>query len=788
MSHRRSTSDSTAPIFTAHGLQFAGQGEEEDRYNAAQRYDWDDVPPKLIEPRAPYDATQPFDYAVPKKIKVLGSSENLVAGVRRSTRSRKDENTPVVSESEIARQLSKKRGRPRRSEASRKTDDGDNTEDESYMEPASGTKRRSQHQPAKRARVSRNDESARREETDEEQEQDTAPLRSGGARSRVTPLKPQQANRWSNTEDRQLIDSLFDVIGSIPWRRVTAYMAEKGYTCADRGEGAIRGRWKVLRPRLYIVPPPVVRGAAAKSQLKAKEKETTEPEAEAEHEEKETEVEHEDKEGEQEDEEGEQGDKEREERDVERAGREAAEQAARDIEDELDAVEARGKEEGDTTVEEDDPPAPRRERARGTGPPKRPRERGSERQRDREPEREREINQGPPTPPRIPTPPTLHPPTISNPGSSGRSPVPMSPNPNRRTLPSLQSPERTNERSLPLPVLAVNQRSPRLAGTHSPGLPGPPTPPQTGTLLAPMLASMPGGGWDREREGWVETSQERGLANPHANLLGPHTSPGRMHPMLPEHHQREYPPHPPTVAHPLPPDQHPTRKPRKPEMHPFRTSVAGPWTQNQAPVGQGGYQATTAGQSGYPGQGGYQAPTSGQGGYQAPPTGPGGSFQTLTGSYQPQAYNPVSGQTYQSPPQTFQPAISPGRVYQTSPRQTYVQTSPNQVYHSPSRQVYQSLPGQPYHSPPSQAYHALSPPRQPYHPHPSSYQGPAAQVFPPPPLYVPPPTTFPIESPSPSRSTFQESPTFSGGSPSRLPMLGERGGIGEGGREWDRME
>ncbi|KDN35732.1 hypothetical protein RSAG8_11355, partial [Rhizoctonia solani AG-8 WAC10335] len=172
MAHRRSTSDSTAPIFVAHSLEFAGQGEEEDKYNAAQRYDWDDVPPKLIESRAQYDATQPFDYAVPKKTKVLGSSENLVTGVRRSTRSRKDENTPVVSESEMARQLNKKRGRPRRSEASRKTDDGDHTEDESYMEPASGTRRRSQHQPSKRPRVSRNEEPTRREETDEEQERD----------------------------------------------------------------------------------------------------------------------------------------------------------------------------------------------------------------------------------------------------------------------------------------------------------------------------------------------------------------------------------------------------------------------------------------------------------------------------------------------------------------------------------------------------------------------------------------------------------------------------------------
>ncbi|CAE7093502.1 unnamed protein product [Rhizoctonia solani] len=775
MAHRRSTSDSTAPIFVAHTLQFAGQGEEEDTYNAAQRYDWDDVPPKLMESRVPYDATQPFDYAVPKKIKVLGNTENLVTGARRSTRSRKDENTPVVSESEVVRQLNKKRGRPRRSEASRKTDDGDHTEDESYMDNTTGTKRRSQHQPVKRPRVSRNEEPARGEGTDEEHERDTAPLRSGGARSRVTPIKPQQANRWSNTEDRQLIDSLFDVIGSIPWRRVTAYMAEKGYTCADRGEGAIRGRWKVLRPRLYIVPPPVVRGAAAKSQIKAKEKETTEADLDAEHEEKEAEAEHEEKEEEEQEGERGQDETERTETEAERAGREAAEQAARDIEDELDAVEARGREgEGDTTVEEDDPPVPRRERPRGTGPPKRPRERGPERRGGREPDRELQPPQGPPTPPRIPSPPTLRPPTNHNPGTNARSPAPVSPNPNRRTLPSLQSPERTSERNLPLPVPAVNQRSPRLADTHSPRLPRPPTPPQTGTLLAPMLTPMASGGWDRE--GWAETSQERGHANPHGNLPGPHTSPERTHQPLLDHHQREYPSHPPNVSHPPLSDQHLPRKSRKPEMHPFRTGVPGPWSQNQAQAGQGGYQ-TTAGQ-GFQGQGGYQAPASGQGAYQAPPAGQ-GSFQTLTGGYQPQGYNSSLGPTHQSPP-TFQQSISPGRAYQALPRPPYTQASPSQVYHSPPRQMYQSPPNQPYHSPPSQTYNSHSPSRA-YHPHPGQYQGPAAQVFPPPPLYVPPPTTFPIENPSPARSTFQDSPTFAGGSPSRLPMLGERG---EGARDY----
>ncbi|KAG8734621.1 hypothetical protein FRC11_003839, partial [Ceratobasidium sp. 423] len=41
--------------FVAHELRFAAQGEEEeDDYNAAQRYDWDDVSPNLMEPRAPH--------------------------------------------------------------------------------------------------------------------------------------------------------------------------------------------------------------------------------------------------------------------------------------------------------------------------------------------------------------------------------------------------------------------------------------------------------------------------------------------------------------------------------------------------------------------------------------------------------------------------------------------------------------------------------------------------------------------------------------------------------------
>ncbi|KAJ1300273.1 hypothetical protein OPQ81_005100 [Rhizoctonia solani] len=608
MSHRRSTSDSTAPIFVAHPLQFAGQGEEEDRYNAAQRYDWDNVPPKLIEQRVPYEPTQPFDYAVPKKIKVLASSENLVAGARRSTRTRKDENTPVVSESELARQLSKKRGRPRRSEASRKTDDGDNTEDESYTEPATGTKRRSQHQPSKRPRVSRNEEAVQREETDEEQDRETAPLRSGGARSRATPIKPQQANRWSNTEDRQLIDSLFEVIGSIPWRRVTAYMAEKGYSCADRGEGAIRGA-----------------------------KRTTETRGETE-----------------------QGreEKERVGKDAEKASREAAEQAAQDIEDELDAEEAKGEREaeGDTTVEEEDPPAPRRERPRGTGPPKRPKERGLPRPRESEREREQErgieLDQGPPIPPRIPAPPTLHPPIKPPaPGANARSPVPVSPNPSRRVLPSLQSPERTSERNLPLPVPTTNQRSPRLTDVHSPRLPRPPTPPQTGALLAPIMTPSV---WSREREGWAETAQERGHANPHGQA--PSTSPGHAQHVLPEHHQREYPP-------------------------------------------SCSERSSTSPSSSRP----------------APPT-----KITKTGD----ASIP-NGHTI----------VRPGnRSSRINPHTKALRLKFSRLH-----------------------------------------------------LYMfPPPTIFPIESQSPGRATFQDGPAFPGGSPSRLPMLGERAGVGEGLREWEK--
>ncbi|KAF8668553.1 hypothetical protein RhiXN_10162 [Rhizoctonia solani] len=821
MSHRRSTSDSTAPIFVAHGLQFAGQGEEQDQYNAAQRYDWDDVPTKLTEPRAPYDATQPFDYVAPKKLKVLASAENLVVAARRSTRIRKDENTPVASESELSRQLTKKRGRPRRSEASRKTDDGDNTEDESYMEPTHGAKRRSQHQPVKRPRVSRNEEASRREETDEEQEQETAPLRSGGARSRATPIKPQQANRWSNTEDRQLIDSLFEVIGSIPWRRVTAFMAEKGYSCADRGEGAIRGRWKVLRPRLYIVPPPVVRGAAAKSQAKAKERGVAEAEAESEHDDREEGSEHEERDEQDHDHDHEHGreGKERAEEEVERAGREAAEQAARDIEEELDAVVGmevggeksprKGSEldgEGDTTVEEEDPPAPRRTQ-RGTGPPKRPREPKPARQKAREREQVRETNEKPPTPPRVPTPQALHPPAKPPiPGAEARSPVPVSPNLNRRTLPSLQSPERTSERSLPLPIPTNNQRSPRLADAHPPHLPRPPTPPKTGAVLVPMMSG----------DTWSEI-------NPTSALFAIDPFPERTHHTLPEHRQRDY-LHPvPSVTHPHAPGlpshvENPPRKSRKPEMHPFRTSVPNSWNQSQVQSGQGGFQGATSGQSGYQGQVTYQPPAAGQGGYQALPPGPGpapgqgqsqsqsqsqsqGSFQqTPTGPYQPQGYTVSPGpQTHQSLPQMFQPTASPGRAYQNSPTQSAAQVyhSPSrQPYHSPPGQVYQPLQGQSYQSSPSQiyqstpgqTYHSHSPSRQSYPTQSSPYQGPAAQVFPPPPLYVPPPTIFPIELQSPGRTVFQDGQVFSGGSPSRLPMLSERGGIGEGVREWDRVE
>ncbi|KAG9098437.1 hypothetical protein FS749_003844, partial [Ceratobasidium sp. UAMH 11750] len=264
--------------------------DDNDNYFAALRYDWDNVPTKLTEPRAPYEPTQPFDYVLPKKGrgKALASSNSNgredadPAGyelfVKRKvgrTRNARENQSPAVSVEldGVEKSAPKRRGRPPRRmvDTSRKTDDGDNSEDESYVQPneswKAGTKRRAsapQH-PPKRLRTSRT--------VDTDEEQETGPLRSGGARSRATPIKPQQANRWSATEDRQLIDSLFEVLGSIPWRRVTAYMADKGFPCADRGEGAIRGRWKVLRPRLYVAPAPTVRGAAAKSQLKARERE-----------------------------------------------------------------------------------------------------------------------------------------------------------------------------------------------------------------------------------------------------------------------------------------------------------------------------------------------------------------------------------------------------------------------------------------------------------------------------------------------------------------------------------
>ncbi|QRV82714.1 hypothetical protein RhiJN_10729 [Ceratobasidium sp. AG-Ba] len=285
-SHRRTTSESISAtyVFQPHPLSFAGANEENDNYFAAQRYDWNQVPSKLTEPRAPYEPTQPFDYALPAK-KGRGKALSVRnetdgddgAGRRRIGRPRREaqeNHSPAVSVEPdgVERHGPKRRGRPPRrvADTPRKTDDGDNSEDESYVQPnetwKAGTKRRGsapQH-PPKRARISRTVES--------DDDQETGPLRSGGARSRATPIKPQQANRWSATEDRQLIDSLFEVLGSIPWRRVTAYMTEKGFPCADRGEGAIRGRWKVLRPRLYIAPPTVVRGAAAKSQLKARER------------------------------------------------------------------------------------------------------------------------------------------------------------------------------------------------------------------------------------------------------------------------------------------------------------------------------------------------------------------------------------------------------------------------------------------------------------------------------------------------------------------------------------
>jgi hypothetical protein len=168
--HKRTASESTNSVFVPHALSFAGAGEEQDQYYAAQRYDWDDVPPKLAEPRAQYEPTQPFDYVVPKKTKkgqALGMSNANTTGEhaeavvvkRKPGRPRKDAtlvavaaesecgdridddmltffgqpDTPALSvEVDVTKSLPRKRGRPRRSEASRKTDDGDNTEDVSY--------------------------------------------------------------------------------------------------------------------------------------------------------------------------------------------------------------------------------------------------------------------------------------------------------------------------------------------------------------------------------------------------------------------------------------------------------------------------------------------------------------------------------------------------------------------------------------------------------------------------------------------------------------------------------
>jgi hypothetical protein len=161
--HRRTTSDSNTAVFVPHSLSFAGAGDEEDKYFAAQRYDWDDVPPKLTEPRALYEPTQPFDYVVPKRgrrvqgraLSVSNGDPGAGAGTegivkKRAHRLRRDEeseqqsfgmkssaelvtlDSPAVSvEPEGgARHLPKRRGRPaRRSETGRKTDDGDNTED-----------------------------------------------------------------------------------------------------------------------------------------------------------------------------------------------------------------------------------------------------------------------------------------------------------------------------------------------------------------------------------------------------------------------------------------------------------------------------------------------------------------------------------------------------------------------------------------------------------------------------------------------------------------------------------
>lgn len=94
------------PVFVPHELTFAGGPEENDNYYAAQRYDWDDVPAKLTEPRAAYEPTQPFDYILPKR--------QRKAQARALSVSNGDTGPTAAAEIVVKRRV----GRPRRDEES----------------------------------------------------------------------------------------------------------------------------------------------------------------------------------------------------------------------------------------------------------------------------------------------------------------------------------------------------------------------------------------------------------------------------------------------------------------------------------------------------------------------------------------------------------------------------------------------------------------------------------------------------------------------------------------------
>lgn len=106
--HRRTTSDTTpgTVVFVPHALTFAGGSEDNDNYYAAQRYDWDNVPTKLTEPRAPYELTQPFDYIIPKR--------QRKAHPRALSVSNGDVGVGAAAEVGVKRRI----GRPRRDEES----------------------------------------------------------------------------------------------------------------------------------------------------------------------------------------------------------------------------------------------------------------------------------------------------------------------------------------------------------------------------------------------------------------------------------------------------------------------------------------------------------------------------------------------------------------------------------------------------------------------------------------------------------------------------------------------